>query len=328
MTGTRGEGPCRGARGSALLAVVATVAILSVAGFGSAAVARGALGRASERADSTRAHFLARGGIEAALHEMADRLARGRTPPAGTIVREYRFLSGVVEVRIVSEAGKINVNRVGREPLSVLLRSMGVARDESTALADRILEYRASLAGGQFPQLPDAILRGRDRQPVSSFRRRAASIQMIEELLNVEGISPGLVYGRFEAIRSVSGDPRGLRRVGGLLRFLRCEGAAAVDANAAPREVLLATGVGADLTDRLVAARQHGPLRAGDRVLGEAAARARRIPVAANADSRSWMLTSTAHLDSDSGSRTVTAVVTTGGPDRSLRIARWYEQAL
>ena len=328
MTDLRGEGPSRGRRGSALLAVVATVAVLSVAGFGAAAVARSALERASERTDSTRAHFLARGGIEAALLQMADRITRGTTPPTGTVVRKYQFSSGLVEVRIVSEAGKINVNRVRREPLSVLLRSMGVARDESTSLADRILEYRSSLAGGQVPQLPLAILRGRTRQSVSSFRRRAASIQMIEELLNVEGLSPGLVYGRFETIRSVSGAPQGLRRVGGLLRFLRCEGAAAVDANAAPREVLLATGVGATLADRLVAARQQGPLRAGDRLVGEAVARAQRIPLATGADSSSWTLTSTARLDDARGSRTVTAIATTGGPDRSLRIARWYEQAL
>ncbi len=313
--------------GSALLAVIGAVAVLAAVGFATAAAARNALDRASVRGDSNTAYFLARGGIEAALHGMSVRIGQRQPLPRGRLLGRYEFSGGTVVVSTVSEAGKINVNRANREALAALLQGLGVGVANAAQLADRILEYRTGLRKGLPRRFALFARPEENRRSRSSFQRRAASIQMIEELLSVRGISPELLYGRFEPRRAADGDSRGLRRIGGLLRFLRAQGPALVDVNAAPREVLLAAGMEPTLADRLVVARRARPIGSGDPLLGMAIAQGSRIPLAPSADSSEWMLTSTARLHEDRATRSVTAIVTTEGADREIRIARWYERA-
>ena len=315
-------------RGSALLTVLGAVAVLAAIGFATAAVARNALDRASVRADSNQAYFLARGGIEAALHEMSVRIGQKQPLPSGSHLRRYEFAGGIVEVSTVPENGKINVNRANRDSLGALMQSIGVAGGNAGLLADRILEYRGGLRNGLPRRFAPVDPEAADRRALSSFQRRAASIQMIEELLSVRGITPDLVYGRFEPVRVANGGSRGLRRIGGLLRFLRTRGSAMVDVNAASREVLIAAGLPPTLGDRLIAARRAHPIRRGDPLLDEAARHGSRIPLVASGDASGWMLTATAQLSEGRATRSVTAIVTAEGPDPGIRIARWYERAL
>ena len=328
MTARSGRRPANADGGSALLAVIGAVAVLAALGFATAAVARSALDRASLRADSGKAYFLARAGIEAALHNMSVRLGRGLPLALGRFVDRYEFSAGTVQVTAVSEAGKLNVNRADRDTLESLLQSIGVSGAKAELLADRILDYRDGLRSGIPRRFAPTERPAGDRRAPSSFRRRAASIEMIEELLSVQGITPDLMYGRFEPVRDAHGRSSGLRRIGGLLGFLRVEGPAAVDLNAAPREVLLASGMQTALTDRVVAARQARRIRFGDPLLDMAVAQGARVPLAASAAASEWMLTSTVRLFEDRATRSVTAVVDAGGAVRGIRITRWYEIAL
>ena len=314
--------------GSALLAVIGAVAVLAALGFATAAIARNALDRASLRADSGKAYFLARAGIEAALHDMSVRLGRRLPLAQGRLVDRYEFGGDTVELTMVSGAGKLNVNRADHDSLELLLQSIGVPGARAGLLADRILEYRAGLRSGMPRRFALAEGPAEYRRMPSSFRRRAASIEMIEELLSVRGITPDLMYGRFEPIRDAHGRSSGLRRIGGLLGFLRAGGPAAVDVNAAPREVLLASGMQAALADRVVAARRARRIRFGDPLLDMAVAQGARFPLAALAASSDWTLTSTARLSEDRATRSVSAVVEAGRAAQGIRITRWYERAL
>lgn len=328
MTALPGRRAATAESGSALLTVIGAVVVLTALGFAAAAVARNAVDRASLRADSSKAYFLARGGIEAALHEISIRLTQRRGMQQGSLLRRYEFGDGTVEVAIVSEAGKINVNRAGRESLGALLQGLGVQGGASRLIANRILEYRAGTVY-HMPRRFELAERpaGSPRIP-SSFRRRAASIQMIEELLSVRGITPDLMYGRSEPVRAANGRFHGLRRIGGLLRFLRAKGPAMVDVNAAPREVLLASGMQASLADRVLAARRTRQIESDDPLVGMAIAHGSRVPFAASTAASEWMLTSMARLFEDRARRSVTAIVSTEGPDREIQITRWYERAL
>ena len=229
-------------RGSALLAVLGTVAVLAAIGLSMTGSARNALDRASARTDLNRAYFLARGGIEAALHEMSLRAESGQPVAGGTRLATYGFGGGSVEVAAVSEEGRLDVNRASRETLQALLRGTGVAAGRASVLAERIVGYRSGLRSGwprRFAPAPKPVT---DRRSLSSFERRRASIEMVEELLSVPGITPELLYARYEPVPDGGA---GLRRRSGLLGLLRTGGPAAVDVNAAPREVLLAAGLSA-----------------------------------------------------------------------------------
>ena len=315
-------------RGSALLAVLGSVAVLAAVGFATASAARNSLDRTSARTDSGAAYFLARSGIETALHEMSVRSSRRRAVPQVARVRHYAFETGTVEVAIVSENGKLNVNRANRESISALLRSIGVTANRADAAAGGVIAYRAALVNGGPRRFGPRQGRPPNRHRFSSFERRSASIQMVEELLSVPNITPGLLYGRVEAVRDASGAPHGLRRIGGLLRYLRTSGPATVDINAAPREVLLAAGLEPSQAERLIEQRSASEMQLGSPMLLAAARLGSRIPLAVHGEASGWMLVSTARLAGDRARRAVTAIATPRAAGRSLRIARWYERAI
>ena len=312
-------------RGSALLAVVASVAVLAAIGFATASTARNSLDRTSARADSAAAYFLARGGIETALHEMSVRSGQRRAVLRAAGVRGYEFDAGTVEVTIASEDGKLNVNRADRDSIAALLESIGTTNAQGDILAGRIIAYRTGLANGRARLFGPGQGQARNRRPFSSFDRRAASIQMVEELLSVPGITPDLLYGRLEPVRDTGGVPRGLRRIRGLLCYLRTRGPATVDVNAASRELLIAAGLRPSLADRIIEERRAGDVRLGNPSLLTAAAGASRIPLAVHGEASGWMLVATARLAGNRATRAVTAIATPRGAGRGFRIARWYE---
>lgn len=313
--------------GSALLAVLGAVAALSSIAFAMTAATHNALDRASLRADSTQAYFLARGGIEAALHEMSTGLAR-RNAAAGADNRQYVFQTGVATVSIVSENGKMNVNRVGREAISSLLISSGAGEVHSELLAEGILAYRRDLLAGRIGHFAEPLSIGPARVAQSSFERRIASIQVIEELLAVPGITPDLLYGTYRADTAPDGRPGAFGRVDGLRLFLRTDGPATVDINAAPKAVLLATGLDEAIANQLAEARQTGRIAPRDSLVGRAIRESTRVPLVANSAPSAWTITSTGVLQGRKAIRTVSAVVGSSDSSSQLRIRQWSEHPL
>lgn len=329
MTPRAPDGPDRrraARRGSALLAVLGGVATLSCVALALASSARTALDRAALRTDSAQAHLLARGGIEAAMHELANDTVR-REALSGTVRRDYSFPAGTAAVRIEAESGKININRCGRQALRNLIGGLATAPDHAGSLADGIVQYRQGLLAGRFRHFDPSRPVPPDWTERSSFGRRFASIQVVEELLTVPGISPDLLYGSYRPF-ATDGGKNGLREIAGLRRYLRTEGSASVDINAAPRAVLLASGLSADLADEVLAARERAPLSQAGPLFRRASRAAVHVTLGTGIDAGKWTITATGTELARFASRTVAATVEASDATGRLRIRRWYERSL
>lgn len=317
----------RAARGgSALLAVLGGVAALSCIALALTSSARTALDRAALRADSAQAYLLARGGIEAAMHELANATVR-REALSGSVRRDYGFPAGTAEVRIEAESGKINVNRCGQQALRTLIASLASAPDQAGSLADGIVRYRQGLLAGRIRHFDPSRPGSPDSTARSSFERRFASIQVVEELLTVPGVSPDLLYGTYRPF-ATDGGRKGLQEIAGLRRYLRTEGPASVDINVAPRAVLLASGLPAALADEVLAARERAPLSPTRALFRRASQAAVHLPLGTGINAGAWTITATGTERARFASRTVAATVKASEANGRLRIRRWYERSL
>ena len=311
-----------GERGSALLAVLATVAVLTAVAFAMSGATLASLDRASLRKDAAQAYFLARGGIEAALLDLEAKLRRGDAASARPHVLRFEFGSGRVEVSLIPDGAKLNVNRAGPNMLAALLASAGAPPANVRGLAEGIVAYRDRLRQGSIRTFWPLPAQSADSRAHSSFERPAASIQMVEELLSVPGMHPDLIYGSYQPAPG-----RPLRRVAGLLRYLRTDGPATLNINAAPKEVLLACGLNASTADQVLEEREIRPIRIGDTILIEASRQSSHVPLGASSQG-GWTLAATGRLNEGRATRRVTAMVKSEASMGRLRVERWVELGL
>jgi general secretion pathway protein K len=195
------------------------------------------------------------GAIQRAELELAWAVAypdKRRIPPGATWV-DYQFPSGVAHVEIIPETSKLDVNFVPVEMLNRLLTALGVEPGRAAEIAAAIDEWRHPASdGSQFD--------GYYESQVPSFRAPHASLQEIEELLLVKGVTPDLFYGTYIPAEADSGGPRLVPRVG-LMDCLSVYGSRdRVDANTAQPAVLAALGVSPYVISALVERRRRAPL--------------------------------------------------------------------
>ena len=308
----------RSRRGSALLAVIWLSIALSAIAFTLARTVRGELDRASINVDSTRAYFLAKGGIDRAMLRMTRPLAGNAEESAfgfrlGQRWMRFDFPEGNAVVEIIGEGGKLNVNRAPSEALARVLVSAGLDPAYSTATARRIEAARS--VGRE--QLLDPT-----RAPTSSLSRRPASLNELEELLVLPGITPEVLFGTWGVNRAGQ-----WTKTGGLHRHLSVFGGAGVDANYASPEVLRAAGLGPGAISSLLETRELRPLRPQDLGPNLMADQRGLIPVTAGGGGAHYTLWSRATLFNGRARRAVGALVeraqTVSGPP--IRIVRWYD---
>ena len=121
---------------------------LSAMAFTLARTVRTEFDRAALHVESTRAYFLARGGIERAL-------LRLRHPSGNTSMTGYRpgqrwmrfsFPMGEVEVEIIGESGKLNLNNASARALARVMTASGLGDAFASITAARIVAGPAALA--------------------------------------------------------------------------------------------------------------------------------------------------------------------------------------
>lgn len=312
------RGYFRSRRGSALLAVIWLSIALSAIAFTLARTVRGELDRASINVDSTRAYFLARGGIERTVLRMTRPLASDADPAAFGFRRGQRWMrldfpEGNAVVEIIGESGKLNVNSAPPEAIARVLTSAGLSPAFSTATAGRIVDARSPSQ----QQLLDPT-----GAPTSSLSRRRASFDQLEELLVLPGITPEVLFGKWGLNRVGE-----WTKIGGLHRHLSVFGGTGVDANYASPEVLRAAGLGASAISSLLETRDLRPLQPQDLGPNQMADQRSLIPVTATGGGAQFTLWSRATLFNGRARRAVGALVektqTTSGPP--IRIVRWYD---
>jgi hypothetical protein len=127
---------------------------------------------------------------------------RGRSPKTATQVT-YHFASGDVRVEIIPETSKLNVNRATVEVLTRLGMALGLDEARAGALAQSIDQFHRPGGGGAA---------GIGAAP--SFPSAGASLQEIEELLSVPGVTPELFYGTYVPQQDAEGKMQLSRRAG------------------------------------------------------------------------------------------------------------------
>jgi general secretion pathway protein K len=321
MTGKRGR---RARRGSALLTVLWLSAALAVIGFSLATTIRGETERMSTALDGLRSYYLAEAGVNRAAVEVlwAIQNPAASTIPVGATQITYHFTSGDVRVEFIPETSKLNVNRATLEDLTRLGMALGLDALRADGLAHSIDQAR-----GTGPQAAAAPAQG------PSFRAPGASIQEIEELLSVPGVTPELFYGTYLPQQDAEGGMHLVRR-DGLVDCLSVYGRGGqVDVNTAPPAVLAAVGMNPGAIGAVMARRSQGPILADQLagVEGTAGEAAGRLRVGGHSI---ITMRATARLRLDTGQlsdlrRTLAATVKYMPPgyDSPIHILRWYDTA-
>lgn len=186
-------------RGGALLSVLWLSAALGAIAFSVANTVRQENERTSTSLDQTKAYFLARGAIERAMLYMLwgplsqEPSGRSRYHTPGLPYLDFEFPGGQARVEIIPEWSKLNINTSRPEVLMRLLLALGTPPRRAEIIAAAIFEWRTPLTdarGGRFD--PFYLTR------VPSFSAPHASIEEIEELLLVHGMTPELFHGAYE----------------------------------------------------------------------------------------------------------------------------------
>ncbi|MFQ3573790.1 MAG: hypothetical protein SNJ53_04065 [Thermodesulfovibrionales bacterium] len=103
----------------------------------------------------------------------------------------FEIGDGMVEIRILDESGKIDINHANEEVLKRLLVNQGVDDDRATEIVDAIMDWKD----------PDDIPRpkGAESEYYQSLQRpykaKNAPFESVDELINVKGITKEILYG-------------------------------------------------------------------------------------------------------------------------------------
>lgn len=320
-------------RGGALLAVLWLSAALTAIAFAVAHTVRGEVERAATAADQTRAYFLARGAIERALlyilwgpqYRNPDGTPMYFAP--GIPYLRLPFPTGEAVVELIPESSKIGANAAKPEELFVLLTALGAEPERARTIALGIVDWRGPAPGGgglsPFDQYYLSL--------TPSFRGRHASMEEIEEVLLIQGMTKELFYG------AAGRDERGrlIERPG----FRECASVWSagyqLDANWAQPAAMLAVGVPPHAVAAIVDARRMVPFRSAEQLApfrelaGPAFA---RLTVGGGSI---YTLRSTARLRLPNGQlsdlrKTVAAVVKfqPNTKDAAYHVIRWTESGI
>jgi general secretion pathway protein K len=318
-------------KGSALLVVLWVTAALAAIGFSLASMVRGETDRTSTAVDGLRAYYLAAGAIHRAIYELlwsVENPAKRLIPRYSSYV-DYDFPTGQVHVDLIPETAKLDVNTTPPDELYRLCVALGIEPERAREIALAIVDWRGAAAeGGSFDQFYASL--------TPSFRARHASIEEIEELLSVKGITPDIFYGTYVPAEAGSTSASGPMLVGrqGLVDCLSVYGSrGAVDANTAPPAVLEAIGLPPDVVSALVEKRRATPFTPGtlNEFLGAYGASSARLRLEGNSI---ITMRATARLRVADGKlsdlrRTAAAQVKymPQGFDAPIHILRWYDTA-
>jgi general secretion pathway protein K len=245
-------------RGGALITVLWLTAALAAISFSVGALVRGDIERATNSSEGTRAYFLARGAMERMLFEIERTLPAPGGPASGLVmarlghIDRYQFGDGDVVVEVVSEAGKININRAPPQQLELLLLELGLAPERAAILTAAIVDWRGvSVEVGQLPPLSQFDQLYLSRKP--SFRPRRTSFEEIEELLLVHGVTPEIFYSGYRQAPDGTFVPRpGLRDCLSAYRGSELN----VDLLSATAPVIASFGIPRAMAETFVAQRQ------------------------------------------------------------------------
>lgn len=279
--------------------------------------------------EAAQASALARGGIEAAILEVA------YTPVDDTQTSQLwawknghreaklRFQAGGATVWIMDESGKLDLNMASREELSRLFEARDLDSVDAGGLAAAVVHWRGLLPADD-----------REAEALEDYYHQAgyppahAPFTSVEQALLLRGMTRELFYGTVDITEQ--GAIRPLYGLG--LDLTVFSHSNQINVNYASEQALLAApGMTPDLAGAIIAERRLGPFQS----VGDMANRLaisvpdESVPFLTTAESKTYSLISEGEIDGSRVRRTVRAVVQ-AAPQGSAqhRIIAWYDDGV
>jgi general secretion pathway protein K len=257
-----------GKKGIALIMVLWVMAILSVMALEFSFAMRTEVNITKNDKEELQRYAMAEGGVQRAITELIykhdPRLQQMRTtlnseeiPPEQ---REWMadgrpyilsFDQGSCEIKIMSEAGKVNINIVSESSLRKIIGQIGLEGEAGDVVVDSILDW---IDPNDFYRV-----NGAENDYYLSLKEpyycKNGNIDSIEELLLVRGVTPDLFYGKKGTAMGEegSGDQVGLKDLFSIYSL-----GEQLDINSAtPLVINIVLGIPKDLTDQIVKAREE-----------------------------------------------------------------------
>jgi general secretion pathway protein K len=180
-------------RGAALILVLWLIVLLTalIGAFAVAARTENLQGRVLVR--GLVASNAARAGLEYAITRVAQPDPRQQWRPDGRAYR-WRYAGADVEVKIVDENGKVDLNQADPVLLAALLQGAGAGAEQAARVAAAIVDWRdADPLGQPAGGAEDADYAAADLP----YGAKDAEFESVAELLQVLGMTPAL-YARIE----------------------------------------------------------------------------------------------------------------------------------
>ena len=256
------------ARGVALVMVLWVVAVLSVIVLEFCFAMRTEVNITNNYKEELQLYAMAEGGVQRAVAELIYKHDPGVQQMRKTMKLEevpqekmewvtdgrsylLPFDQGVCEVRVVSEAGKININLASESTLRKIIGNLGLEGEKKDIVVDSILDWRDT----------DEFYRvnGAENDYYQSLKEpyycKNGNLDSVEELLLVRGVTPDLFYGR-KMIKSegdVSKDGAGLKDI-----FSIYATGEQIDINSAtPVTLRFGLGISEEVARQIVKAREE-----------------------------------------------------------------------
>ncbi len=260
--------PLSESKGVALIMVLWVIAILSVVVFEFCFAMRTEVHITNNYKEELQCYAMAEGGIERAITELIYKhdprvqqirktlisqesaqdqkewVADGRSYP-------LPFNQGTCEMRIMSEAGKVNINIVSEFMLRKIIGQLGLEGEDKDIVVDSILDWRD----------PDDFHRvnGAESEYYQSLKEpyncKNGNLDSVEELLLIRGVTPDLFYGRKGIKKEEEGsvDRIGLKDIFSIYSF-----GEQIDINSATPLVLnVVLGIPKEVSQQIVKAREE-----------------------------------------------------------------------
>jgi general secretion pathway protein K len=157
---------------------------------------------------------------------------------------------GTFTVRVIDEQSKLNANVIAPEQWKTLLRLSGVDTETSNMIVDSIGDWIDKDSSNKLNGAEDEYYMGLSSEQGGPYHCKNASLDRIEELLLVRGMTPEIFYGH-------QGQSTTETAYTGLAQFLTTLPFTKINVNTASSQVLQCLpGVTAQLAEQLIRYRQ------------------------------------------------------------------------
>jgi general secretion pathway protein K len=259
----------RSSEGVALIMVLWVIAILSVVALEFCFAMRTEIHITNNYKDDLQLYAMAEGGVQRTILELIYKHDPGvqqvrKTQKSEEVPADKKewvadgrpylipFEQGTCEIKVVSEAGKVNINIVSESMLRKIIEPLGLEEEARDIVVDSILDWRDPNDFHRVNGAEDEYYQSL-KEP---YHCKNGNLDSVEELLLVRGVTPDLFYGR-NGLKKEEGEKK-VDRIGLQDLFSIYSTGEQVDINSATPVVLkVVLGIPVEVSQQMVKAREE-----------------------------------------------------------------------